>query len=1239
MLISNRHQETSRLFHYPLIMAKIKQADPPNLQFPVVGIGASAGGLDAVRSFLQALPAKSGMAFVFVQHLSPEHTSILPELLQRVAPFPVHQITDNIHLDPDNLYIIPQNKVVTATDGILKLAPLDKINKKSNTIDLFFSSLGVVHQSYAVGVVLSGALNDGTAGLQVIKSYGGLTFAQDEGSAAFDSMPKSAINAGVVDFVLPPNKIAERLIAINYPFHEDYSKQQIDDTVPQQDEEIFKQILTVLRVRRGVDFTYYKQSTLKRRIIRRMALSKAEKPNDYLALLRENKAEQDTLYNDMLISVTNFFRDTQSFEILCSTLLPALVNKKSINEPLRIWVAGCATGEEAYSIAICLQEELGDKATAMKIQIFATDISEIAIAKARTGIYRPTELIDVSSSRLQQFFVKVDGNYQVSKAVRDMCVFAQHNLLKDPPFSKIDLVSCRNVMIYLEPVLQKRALTTFHYSLNEEGYLMLGKSETVGHSTDLFASYNSVEKIYRRKGPVGRFMSVASTGRELSFREIDKGVQKESTNKDVFKIADEAMLANFMPPGVLVNEKFDIVQFRGSTETWLVPPTGRPSYNVIKMAREGLAFELRNILHLAKKTNQAARKFAVFFKLNGLQHYVNIQAAPLRDTPEPYYLIVFQNASSTGIQQTPVDYIYPPENVVYNENELRIDQLEKELIQARADMRAITEEQETANEELQSANEELLSGSEELQSLNEELETSKEELQSTNEEIMIVNKELLSRNDQLNDARLYTEGIVNTIRDPLLILDKDLRIKRATGGFYNKFKTTEKETEGLHIYDLGNHQWDIPKLRELLEKVLPEKQRSEDFEVTHVFPHIGKKIMCLNARQIDNINGEQLILLAIEDITDKRKVEQGLAEAGRLLAESKDRLKAAVDSAGLGTWDYNPQTKEFIGDKRCREIFGLPATAPINLSSFIEMAHPDDCAHLEERIKETLLNNSSGDFDIEYKTRPIDNKTKWLKAKGRAYFNEQGVAIRFIGTLLDVTVQKLTDEATVELLRKKDEFISIASHELKTPITSLKGALQIIERAALRGGDIKTVDSFIQKAIKQVDKLTELIKDLLDVTKIQSGKLMLRKADLLLDELIAECADELQSSSQEHRIIIKGEKGIILHADRNRLEQVIINLVANAIKYSPGGDKVIIHVEKVDGGVKIAITDFGIGIPVDNVSLIFDRFYRVDENSQRYAGLGLGLYISSEIIRQHQSRINIESEVGKGSTFWFVIPV
>ena len=625
--------------------------------------------------------------------------------------------------------------------------------------------------------------------------------------------------------------------------------------------------------------------------------------------------------------------------------------------------------------------------------------------------------------------------------------------------------------------------------------------------------------------------------------------------------------------------------------------------------------------------------------MNGLQHYVNIQAVPLKDTAEPYFLIVFQSASSTGIQQVPFETNLLPEDKTYNLSELRIEQLEKELAQARADMRAITEEQETANEELQSANEELLSGSEELQSLNEELETSQEELQSTNEEIMIVNTELLDRNEQLNSARLYTESIVNTIRDPLLILDSDLRVKRATDGFYKKFRTSEKDTEGQYIYDLGNKQWDIPRLKEILEDVLPSKKEFMDFEVTHVFPHIGKKIMLLNARQIDNVNNEKLILLAIEDITDKRKVEEGLAEAERLLSESKERLKFAIDSAGLGTWDYDPQAKVLVWDKRCREIFVLSSTDLIDLPSFIALMHQDDRTRVEKSINETLQGENNGEFDIEFRTVPINEKIKWLKAKGRAYFDEKGEPVRFIGTILDITVQKLIDVATLELLNKKDEFISIASHELKTPITSLKAALQMIERTTPQTKEMKTALNFLQKAIKQVDKLIELIKDLLDVTKIQSGKLELKKTKFNLGELIAECCDEIQNSSPNHKLIVEGETNFEILADKNRLEQVIVNLLSNAIKYSPEGEQVIIEVNKSESGIKIAVTDFGIGIPKDKQQFLFDRFYRVDENTQKYSGLGLGLFISSQIIKQHNSNINIESEVGKGSTFWFILPV
>lgn len=1220
-------------------MLKISETDVEQLsqmQIPVVGIGASAGGLDAVKQFLQAVPEKSGMAYVFVQHLSPKHESVLPDILKKSSKIPVHEITNDIHLEKDNLYILPSNKIVTALDGVLKLAPLDTKSNKVKIIDLFFSSLASVHQSFAVGVVLSGYSDDGTIGLQAIKAYGGITFAQDGASAEIGEMPKMAISSGAVDFVLPPAKIAEYLVEINSPFPADYSLAEIANTIPRQDDDIFKQLLTVIRVRRGVDFTYYKISTIKRRIIRRMALNGIEKTADYLGFLRENIAEQDALYNDILISVTAFFRDPSGFELLCNSIFPDLMQGKSMDEPLRIWIAGCATGEEAYTMAICLHEQLGNKAHAIKVQLFATDISETAINKARSGIYRASDLEGMSASRLQQFFTRHDGYYQVNKEVRDMCVFAHHNILKDPPFSKIDLVSCRNVMIYLEPVLQKKALTTFHYSLNEKGYLMLGRSESIGVNSDQFGSFNTKEKIFRRKGVRGRFMQVTSRGGEQDFKDFDKSSQREDTRKDVFKLADQLILASYAPAGVLLNENFDIIQFRGATDLWLTLLPGVASLNIIKMARDGLAFEIRNLLQQAKKTNASVRKMGVVFTINGLQKYVNLDVSPIKGAAEPHYLILFENSGLQGIEIPESEGTHVQRKA--NAKDLRIRSLEKEILQARADMKTVTQDQESVFEELQTANQELLSGSEELQTLNEELETSKEELLSTNEEITIVNNELLYLNEQLNNAINYTEGIINTINDPLIILDKDLKVKRATNGFYNKFQVTEKETEGKFLYELGNLQWDIPALRDLLGGILPDKNVFDNFEVSHDFPGIGQSIMNLNARKLEKV-ADQLILLAINDITESRRVQEGLAKVEKLLIESKERLKFAVDSAGLGTMDYNPIEGKLILDDRCKAMLGLLPSEEIDYEGFISLIHPDDKEPFRDLLDQTLSGKASNEYDTECRTAETDiRKSKWLKLKGEAFFNEEGIPVRAIGTLLDITVQKIIDDATNELLKKKDEFISIASHELKTPITSLKLALQIIENTSAQTLEMKPFYLLIHKATKQVNKITELIKNLLDVTRLQSGNMELDKSECGIRELIYECIEGLQYYSSSHEITVEGEIDLVILCDRDRLEQVITNLLSNAIKYSPGSNEVIIRVYKMEHSVKFTIIDFGIGIETEKIPFVFDRFFRVEQTSQNYAGMGLGLYISSEIIKRHKGTIGITSKVGDGSTVWFTIP-
>ena len=871
-------------------------------QFPVVGIGASAGGLDAFRKLIKAIPQDSGMAYVLVQHLDPNHESLLTELLQKVTNIPVLEILDDIKVKPDHIYIIPSNKLLIANDGVLELSPRpEKSNSKRNLpIDIFFTSLAEIHQSHAIGVVLSGTASDGTMGLKAIKDQGGITFAQDEESSAYDGMPRSAAQAGVVDFILPPEKIPQKLLEIyGQKFHTDEDLQNVS----QHDEDAYRQILSILRIHKGTDFTYYKQSTIRRRILRRMAFNKTLQPADYFKYLKANKPEQDALYQDLLIPVTSFFRDPKSFTNLCESVFPLIVKNKAAGETIRIWVAGCSTGQEAYSIAMCFKEFLGSNQD--RVQIFATDISEPAITKARGGIYSKNELEGLSSERLQEFFTKINGSYQINKEIRSMCVFAGHNFLKDPPFGKMDFISCRNVLIYMEPYLQKKALTTFHYSLNLKGFLLLGKSETTSNVADLFASAAKNDKLFTRKDVPGRFMHVASKRSEENLSQTD-GHPKNDPDKtgrtDFQKTADDIMLSKYTPAGVVVNEEMDIVHFRGSTTAYLEQSPGKPSHNLLRMAKLGLAFELRNILHKVKKAKATIIKENIPVQVNSEQRIISIEAIPLPNIAEPHYLILFHDTVLTSGQQSPISSKKSKLSKLKDtDREYFIKQLELELAQNREDMRSITEDQEAANEELQSANEELLSGSEELQSLNEELETNKEELQSTNEELTIVNQEMISLNEQVTEARDYAEAIITTVREPLLVLDKNLRVRTANDSFYKVFRVTEQETEEQHIYELGNKQWNIPSLRSQLEKTLSEKTKFTDFKVAQSFPAIGERVMLLNAREISGQMGkEKLILLAIEDITEKanyqRKQELFTEELEKQVRERTADLHEANES-------------------------------------------------------------------------------------------------------------------------------------------------------------------------------------------------------------------------------------------------------------------------------------------------------------------------------------------------------
>ncbi len=868
--------------------------------FPVVAIGASAGGLEAVTQLLQNLAPDTGMAFIYVQHLSPDHKSLLTPLLSKATKMKVQDIDDMEKIQPDNVYIIPYNKEIEVIDGHIQLLPRPA-NKSSNlSIDVLFSSLAETHGENVVGVVLSGSASDGTRGLKEIKLAGGITFAQDD-SAKFSSMPNSAIAEGVVDFVLSPKEIAEQLGWMSkHPLANPKAIKVLPEDDIENTDPHLKTILQLLHKTKRVDFSHYKMNTIKRRMLRRMLIQKIGTIGEYADSLVLKNGEAELLYQDLLINVTEFFRDAEAFEFLKTTVLPQLLNSKTSGETLRIWVAACATGEEAFSIAMILYELQEKKAAFVPFQIFASDLSAEAISEARAGEYAVHQLKNISPKRLQQFFVKTNDKYRISKSLRDVCVFAHHNLLGDPPFSRMDFISCRNLLIYLDLAAQKKAIATFHYALNEGGCLMLGKSETIGTANDLFTPHDKKFRIYSRKKNSGmaRIPEIGSRISQTVFHDKEGGTTASpkklpaSANSQLTNAFDTVLLAQFVPASVIVNHDMDILQFRGNTAPYLQNAPGKASFNILKMAHLEITFELRNAIHHAIKTKQTVRKTGIEMNRDlvvNTVRIVNLEVAPLQVPGEEPLLVVVFTGQEMEFGGHPVEG--EKKNSIAKDR--RIKKLEEELTAARADMRSITHDQEAANEELQSANEEIISSNEELQSLNEELETSKEEIESTNEELITSNQELQTRIQQVEELHNYNETILETVHEPMLVLDKNIRIKSANKSFCRTFKIIEEDVIGQSLYKMGGHEWNIPRLRELLEEIVPKNNRFHDFEVELDFPVVGHKILLLNAHRIfQQSKNEELIVLTMSDATEVRKLseavrlkDEGLAVAIRLKDE------------------------------------------------------------------------------------------------------------------------------------------------------------------------------------------------------------------------------------------------------------------------------------------------------------------------------------------------------------------
>ena len=768
---------------------------------------------------LRHLPPKTGMAFVIVQHLDPHHASRLPNLLGKATKMPVISLANTSTPQRNTVYVQPPNKCVILKGGALQL--IRRTERLNVAIDHFLESLAEERGSRAIGVILSGTGTDGTAGLRAIKAAGGLTFAQSEKSAKFSDMPRNAIRAGFVDAVLSPSGIATEIRRIG---NHSYVRQpvtdgesELTDEVPDQDADDLTRIFDSLKKQTGVNFTSYKRATLLRRIQRRMALQRMEELGQYRQFLRDNKKEIEALFDDLLINVTHFFRDERVFRTLRKRFLPVLLKSKIKHRhaQLRVWVPGCATGEEVYSLAICILETLGQRAQKIKVQIFGTDLSESTIEHARTGIYSSAIEKDVTPARLKSFFTKRDSSYQINRKVRDLCTFARQDITADPPFSRLDLISCRNVLIYLSPQLHKRCIPQFHYALNPGGYLILGPAESVGLYEKLFEPVDRQNRIYEKKNvPTPRTLDFGPyRGFKISAEARSTSASRTDFSERLLEMADHIMLNAYAPAAVVIDPAMHVEQFRGRTEDYLDHMSDLSTRNLLQLARPSMVADLRAAIDRAIKTGKPARKERALVKFKGKTREVNIEIVPFKtaESDKSWLLVIFDETTKGARPGRLLEVLGKTAS-------------QREVSQMRRELSAS-----------QSAGEEMLSRNEELELINEELETAKEELQSTNEELTTLNDELSNRNLEMMQLTSDLDNLLTSVQFPIVMVDGTLTVRRATPGARSAFNILPTDvgrriTElkpNIDISDLENVLRDVIETLEMQERKVKDSEGRE----------------------------------------------------------------------------------------------------------------------------------------------------------------------------------------------------------------------------------------------------------------------------------------------------------------------------------------------------------------------------------------------------------------------------
>ncbi|WP_232336599.1 chemotaxis protein CheB [Mucilaginibacter aquatilis] len=1593
----------------------------------VVAIGASAGGLEAIHEFFDHMPGNSSFSFIVIQHLSPDYKSLLVELVSKHTHMKVFEAEENMSLHPNCVYIIPNNKLMTVSHNRLKLANKQQDKSPNTAIDTFLFSLASDKKEKAVAIILSGTGTDGTRGIEAIKENGGMVLVQEPETAKFDGMPKSAITSGNADSVQPPSQMPDELFG--------YMRQQPIKIFEggYDNEGLLNKLFQLVHHQSGHDFNLYKTPTIIRRITRRMEHNKISNLESYVEFLRQNDEEVKLLGKDFLIGVTRFFRDKAAFEQLENHVIPQIVDEKAHEEILKVWVCACSTGEEAYSIAILIDKYLKKVNKDLDVKIFATDIDEASLDVASHNSYPETIEKDIDADILQRYFVKDGKSYSVIPSIRKQIVFARHNVVKAPPFIKNDLIACRNMLIYMNVLLQQKVLSTFHFSLNQGGFLFLGSSETVSSIKEGLHEVSGKWKLYRKIGPISQQPSNNNSyySHNLSSDLRKPFIKADKVLRDSFK---EFLTDDLGYVGVYVDKNGEIKETVGDFKKYLSLPDKKLELNILKMVPSELSFIINTALRKAVKEELPTRLKRIRIKRRNNDVYVNINVKPA-DTQStvPYVLVVFNEVElEFGLNS---DDIIVPHNSD-EQQAVYVNELENELSEVRGNLQMAVEEMETTNEELQSSNEELLSANEELQSSNEELQSLNEELHTLNTEHQLKIKELIDLNDDLNnyfksvdigqifvdqDMRIRKFNPAAVVMVNLIEADIGRPIKHISNNIkYENFLADIQEVLNNPAH-LVEKEVELKDGKHCLLRVLPYIKKDKERDgvvisfvdistitelnsiVSGVFSTSLSAIMVFGAVRNNNgqladfkclmanrmagqllnktdaeLKGQLLkkhlhfllqddvferlkqvtqkggklqqevyyedkgwyILMAsqvadgfavtLTDITERRQNEQKLRrnynelvsarenlkklnaeledkilERTMSLTQSEERFNLVSQATNDTIWDWNLVTNEMWRSDNFTSMFGYENnTESSNIGYWFDKVHPEDRKRVEKSVHEAI-NKGKHNWSAEYRFKKADDSYAIILDRGNILHDAYDTPYRMVGSIVEITriveaekrlnksesrfrkifesdmigmlfarfdgqiieandvflnmvgytiedlnkgalgwdkltpveymgisrkaveqlnkngfcppfekeyirrdgsrvpvlmgaarldddseansvcyiidlshqkeiernrrelqefirkqqeefygiflnapalisirrgtelryeftnkafdafyqrnnmvghptkeahsglntsrlfandeklyqtgesksgkaynVKKinletgqLTDawldylfipiynereqvdgiaffgfevtelvksqNATRELMQQKDEFMSIASHELKTPITSLKGSLQIMQRIAGREEDAyEKVYPFIERANKQTGRLTAIVDDLLDVTKIHAGKMQFNFTRFNAGTVIKECIEDSQSHNSTHRLVLQGNADVEIEADKHRLEQVLSNFISNAVKYSPDATEIIITQKVTEKNMlHLSVQDFGIGIPDDKKEQVFDRFFRVQESSQKFSGLGLGLYITADIIHRHGGKIGVESHENEGSVFWFEIPL